>query len=61
MTRKLQKIFTRNHWKETKIRNKDESPFAYLGLTVDFNDVDFDQSQTHIIMTSCENHIDWML
>ena len=44
-------------WKKLRLENKDESPFAYLGQTVDFNGVGIWQSRSHI-MISCENYID---
>ena len=40
-----------------QLENEDELPFAYLGLTTDFNGVNIEQSKTHI-MISCENYID---
>ena len=43
-----------------QLENEDEAPFAYLGLTADFNGVDTEQSKTHI-MISCENYIDRMV
>ena len=30
-----------------QLENEDEAPFAYLGLTADFNGVDIEQSNTH--------------
>ena len=39
-----------------QLENGDESPFAYLGCTIDFNGVDIEQSRSHIII-SCKNHI----
>ena len=46
--------------KQLQLRNEDKIPFAYLGLTVDFNGVDIEQSSTHI-MISCQNYIERML
>ena len=43
-----------------QLENEDEPPFAYLGPCVDFNGVDIEQSNTHI-MISCQNYIDRML
>ena len=43
-----------------QLENKGEPPFAYLGPCVDFNGVDIEQSNTHI-MISCQNYIDRML
>ena len=43
-----------------QLGNEDEPPFAYLGPCVDFNGVDIEQSNTHI-MISCQNYIDRML
>ena len=40
-----------------QLENEDEAPFAYLGLTADFNGVDIEQSKTHI-MISYEDYID---
>ena len=45
---------------ELQLENEDKPPFAYLGLTTDFNGVDIEQSKTHI-MISCENYIDQMV
>ena len=42
------------------LENEDEPPFAYLGQCVDFNGVDIEQSNTHI-MISCQKYIDRML
>ena len=35
-----------------QLKNENEPPFAYLGLTTDFNEVDIEQSKMHI-MISC--------
>ena len=43
-----------------QLKNETEPPFAYLGLTTDFNGVDIEQSKTHI-MISCGNYIDRMV
>ena len=45
-----------------KLQLKDENkpPFAYLGLTTDFNGVDIEQNKTHI-MISCKNYIDHLV
>ena len=43
-----------------QLGNEDEPPFAYLESCVDFNGVDIEQSNTHI-MISCQNYIDRML
>ena len=43
-----------------QLKNETEPPFAYLGLTTDFNGVDIEQSKTHIII-SCGNYIDRMV
>ena len=37
-----------------QLENEDKAPFAYLGLTADFNGLDIEQSKTHI-MISCRN------
>ena len=39
---------------------EDKPPFAYLGPCVDFNGVDIEQSNTHI-MIPCKSYIDRML
>ena len=38
-----------------QLENEDEPPFAYLGPCVDFNCVDIEQSNTHI-MISCQSY-----
>ena len=43
-----------------QLENEDKPPFAYLGQCVDFNGVDIEQSNTHI-MISCQSYIDRML
>ena len=43
-----------------QLKNEDEPPFAYLGRCVNFNGVDTEQSNTHI-MILCQNYIDYML
>ena len=43
-----------------QLENEDEPPFAYLGSCSDFNGVDIEQSNTHI-MISCQNYIDRIL
>ena len=43
-----------------QLENEDEPPFVYLGPYFDFNGVDIEQSNTHI-MISCQNYIDRML
>ena len=43
-----------------QLENEDEPPFAYLGPCSDFNGVNIEQSNTHI-MISCQNYIDCML
>ena len=43
-----------------QLENEDEPSFAYLGPCSDFNGVDIEQSNTHI-MISCQNYIDRML
>ena len=42
------------------LENEDELPFAYLGPCFDFNGVNIEQSNTHI-MISCQSYIDQML
>ena len=43
-----------------QLENEDEPPFAYLVPCLDFNGVDVEQSNTHI-MISCQSYIDRML
>ena len=43
-----------------QLENEDEPPSSYLSSTIDFNGVDIEQSETHIVI-SCENYIDQML
>ena len=43
-----------------QLENANEPPFAYLEPCSDFNGVDIEQSNTHI-MISCQNYIDRML
>ena len=43
-----------------QLKNEDEPPFAYLDPCIDFNGVDIEQSNTHI-MILCQSYIDQML
>ena len=43
-----------------QLKNEDTHPLAYLGPCVDFNDVDIEESNTHIII-SCQSYIERML
>ena len=43
-----------------QLKNEDTPPFAYLGPCVDFNGVDIEESNTHI-MISCQSYIDRIL
>ena len=43
-----------------QLKNEDEPPFAYFGPCVDFNGVNIEQSNTHIMM-SCQSYINQML
>ena len=40
-----------------QLENEDQPHFTYLGPFVDFNGVDIEQSNIHI-MISCQNYID---